>query len=91
MIGSSRKTSSAGAGDLAGVQRVLEVLVDEQLAARDVEHDDAVLALGERLGVEEALRLRRARQVHGEEVGGGEDLVGRLGALDAELAEALLG
>ena len=77
------------AADLARVQRGLEVLVDDQRPAGDVEHAHAVLALGQRLGVEPALGLRRLGQVQGQEVGLGVDVVGGLGLLDAEVAVAL--
>ena len=77
------------AGDLARVQRVLERRVVDELAARAVDHADAVAALRERLRVQEALRLRRAREVDGEEVGLGVDLGGGGRGLGAELAEAL--
>ena len=65
-----------GAGDLARVERGLEVLVDDERAAGDVEHPHAVLHLRERGGVEEALGLLLLRQVDGDEVGHGVDLVG---------------
>ena len=77
------------AGDLAGVQRRLQVRVDDERAAGDVDDPHAVLALGERLGVQEALGLRRLRQVQRDEVTGRERVRGGLGLLDAELLEAL--
>ena len=86
-----REDVERGAGDLAGVQRVLERLVDEQLAAGAVDDADAVLHLRERLGVEPAARLGRLGQVDGDEVGLAVDVGARLGLVDAELAEALGG
>ncbi len=79
------------AGDLAGVERVLERLVDQQLAAGAVDDPHAVAHLRERLGVQPAARLGRLRQVDGDEVGLAVDVAARLGLLDAELAEALGG
>ena len=78
-----------GAGDLAGVDRGLEVLVDHERPAGDVDDPHAVLALGQRLGVDEALGLRGLGQVQRDEVAGGEHVVGGLGLLGADLAEAL--
>jgi hypothetical protein len=78
-----------GARDLPGVQRGLEVLVDDERPAGDVEDPHAVLALGQRLGVEPALGLRRLGQVEREEVRLGVDVVGGPGLLHAEVAVAL--
>ena len=76
-----------GAGDLAGVQRRLERVVVDELAARAVDDAHAVAALGQRLGVEPALGLGRLRQVDRDEVRLRVQVVGGLGLLDAELAE----
>ena len=65
----AREDVERGAGDLAGVERVLERRVVDQLAARAVDDPHAVAALGERLGVEPAARLGRLRQVDRDEVG----------------------
>ena len=78
-----------GAGDLAAVERRLEILVDDQRAAGDVEHPDAVLALGQHLSVQPALGVGRLRKVDRQEVGHGIDIVGRFGALGAKVAVAL--
>ena len=86
-----REDVERGAGDLAGVERVLERLVDEQLAAGAVDDAHAVLHLRERLGVEPAARLGRLGQVDGDEVGLAVDVGAGLGLLDPELAEALGG
>ncbi len=86
-----REDVERGAGDLAGVERVLERLVDQQLAAGAVDDADAVLHLGERLGVEPAARLGRLGQVDGDEVGLAVDVGARLGLLGPELAEAFGG
>jgi hypothetical protein len=77
------------AGDLAGVQRVLERLVDDERAAGHVEHAHAVLHLREGLRVEPALGLRRLGQVQREEVRHGVDVVGGRRLLHAQLAVAL--
>ena len=77
------------AADLARVERRLQVLVDDQRPAGDVEDPHAVLALRERLGVQPALGVGRLGQVERDEVGVGVDVVGGLGLLDAELAVAL--
>ena len=44
-----REDVERGAGDLAAVERGLEVLVDDQRPAGDVDDAHAVLALGQRL------------------------------------------
>ena len=51
MTGSLREHVERGARDLAGVERGLERVVVDQLAARAVDDPHAVAALGERLGV----------------------------------------
>ena len=61
----------------------------DKLAARGVHDPDAVAHLRERSGVEQAARLLRQRQVEGEEVRGGKDVVGIGRMVCAELAEAL--
>src|SRR5439155_25230278 len=45
---------------------------------------------GDRVAVEEAARLRRQRQVQGQELGRSQQVFGALGPLDTELAETLL-
>ena len=77
------------AADLAGVQRGLQVLVDDQRPARDVQDPHAVLHLRERLRVQPALGLRRLRQVDREEVRRRVDLLGARGLLHAERAVAV--
>ena len=57
------------ARDLPAVQRILQRRVVDQLAARAVDHPHAVTHRRERLRVQEPLRLRRAREMHGDEVG----------------------
>ena len=75
--------------DLAGVERSLEVLVDDQRATSDVENPHPILHLGERLSVKPALRFRRFGQVERDEVGLGVKLLGALGLSHAKLAVAL--
>ena len=77
-------------GDLAGPERLDERVLVDELAARGVDEPDAVAHLRERVGADRLPRLRRQRQVQRHEVGGGVEIVGRLDALDAELAEAVL-
>ena len=77
------------AAHLAAVERGLQVLVDDERAAGHVEDAHPVAHLRERLGVQPALGLGRVGQVDGDEVGAGVELVGALGALDAEIGVAL--
>ncbi len=81
----------AGAGDLAGADRVGERghLVDA--AAGGVDQAHAVLHLRELLGAEHADRVLGLGQVHGDEVGERQQLVDRLVEGDAHLGGALLG
>ncbi len=87
----AREDVERGTGDLAGVDRVLERGVVDELAAGAVDDPDAVLHLRERLGVQPAARLGRLGQVDGDEVGDGVDVGAGLGLLDAELAITLGG
>jgi hypothetical protein len=77
------------ARDLAAVERVLEVLVDDQRAARDVEDPHPVAHLRERRGVQPAVRLGRVGQVDRDEVGLCVEVVGAVALLDAEVRVAL--
>ena len=76
---------------LAGVERGTQRLLVHQLAAGHVDHPHPVLHRGERVGVEPVLGLGGHGEVHGHEVGSRVQVVGGLGALHAELTEALLG
>ena len=80
----------AGAGDLAGLERRGEILLDDQAAAGAVDDAHAVLHLGDRRRVDDVLRLLDQRRVQRDEVGAAEQLV-ELDLLDAELQGALLG
>ncbi len=80
-----------GPRDLARVERGLEILVDHQRPASDVEDPHPVLALGQHLGVQPPLGVGRLGQVQRQEVGGRVDVVGRVRLLDAQLAVALGG
>ena len=80
-----------GRSELAGAQRLDQRLLVDELAPRGVDHPRAVGQLGDRVAPEEAARLGRERQVQGQELRRREHLVRALDALDAELAEALLG
>ena len=77
------------AADLARVEPGLEVGVDDQRPAGDVQDPHAVLALGERRRVEPALRVWRVRQVQRDEVGGRVHVVRRRRLLDPQLPVAL--
>ena len=91
MNGSSGKTSSAAPGHLARVESRLERLQVHQLAAGAVDDPHPVLHLRDRLGVDPVDRVRRLRQVDGDDVRPRVEVIGGLGALDPELAEALRG
>ncbi len=79
-----------GGSDLAGVERVDQRVVVDQLAARGVHDPHAVLHLRDRRGVDHAARLGVRRQVQRQEIGALEHPVEGV-ALDAELLEALGG
>ena len=89
VIGSLGKHVEAGAADLAGLDRVLERGVVDQLAARAVDDPHAVLHLRERLGVHEVRRLGGLGQVDRDDVGARVEVLGGLGPLDAQLPVAL--
>ena len=76
VIGSGLEDVERGAGDLAGLDRVGERDVVEQLTARAVDDADAVLHLRERLGVEPVLGLGRLGQVDRDDVGALVDVGG---------------
>ena len=79
-----------GSGHLAGAQCLEQRPLVDQLAARGVDHTDAVPHLGECLLADGATGLVRQRQVEGQEVGRAVDVLGRLDPLGPELAKALL-
>src|SRR5205085_5491828 len=79
-----------GGRDLARTQGLEQRGLVEQLAAGGVDHADAVLHLRKRPLADGATRLVCQRQVEGQEVGGLPYFSGRLHALGAEFAEALL-
>jgi len=83
VIGSVRKTSRRAA-DLAAVERGLEVLVDDQRAASDVEDAHAIAHLRQRLGVDHAVGIVGRRHVQREEVSLRVDLIGRVRLLDLQ-------
>ncbi len=89
--GLSGEDVERGAADLAGLEAGEQRVEVDQLAAGAVDDPHAVLHRGDRLGVDQADRLRRLRHVHGDHVGAAEELVELGHALDAELAEALGG
>ena len=91
VIGSLGKTSSAAPPTLPESSAGLERVEVDQLAAGAVDDPHAVLHLRDRLGVDPVDRLRRLRQVDRDQVGALVELLARLDALDAELAEALGG
>ena len=61
--------------DLAGLQRLGQVLLDHHLPAGRVDQDDAVLHLRDGVAVDHPLRLRREREVDRDVVGPREQLV----------------
>ena len=67
----------------------MEIFVDDQRAASDVENPDPILHLRERFGVEPALGLRRFRQVKRDEIGLGVELLRACCLRHAKLAVAL--
>ena len=81
----------SGRRHLARAQRVGKRRLVDQLPPGRVDDPDAVLCAGQRLRVEQSARLVVQRHVQGEEVGGGENLVDRLGPGRAELSKALAG
>ena len=78
-------------GDVAGAEGVQQRVLVHQLAAGGVDDAHARLHAREGACIDRALRLRREREVEGEEVGLGQGVLLGLRALDAELAEPLLG
>ena len=74
-----------GAGDDALAHGVGERRLVDDAAAGDVDHAQRRLGLEQQVATDQARRLGRLRQVDGEEVGLGDDLVERQ-QLDAELA-----
>ena len=87
--GSLEKTSRAAPATLPERSAASSASSSSELAAGGVDDPHAVAHRVERGGVDRAARLRGQRQVQREEVGGRVDLLRRLDALGAELAEAL--
>ena len=71
------------AGDMAGIERCLQIRLDDEAAAGAVDDADARLHLGDGGGVDDVARRVGQRRVQGDEVGAGEELV-ELDLLDAE-------
>ena len=65
-----------GAGHLARVDRRLEIRIDHQWPPGDVEHADAVPALGQHVSVQPVLGVGRLGQMQGDEVRRGVHVVG---------------
>ncbi len=80
-----------GAREPSGPKSVEQRLLVDQLPARGVDQVRARLHLSERFRVDAASGLVRERQVERQEVGGGQDLVRRLGPRDPELPVPILG
>ncbi len=78
-----------GARDLAGVERLEERVLVDELAARDVDDADPVLRRRELLAPEQAARLLGQRQVEREEVRRREHLLERARPVDAERPEGI--
>lgn len=77
----------ADGADLAGLQAVDDRLGVDEGAARGVDQDEAVLGAGDRLGVDEMVRLGGERAVQRDDVGAGDEVV----ALDIGDADLLQG
>jgi hypothetical protein len=77
-------------GQLAALQRLDERVLVDELAARGVDEARPVDHARDHLRVDDPARLGTERQVERDELRVGERRLHRLGALDAELAEALL-
>ncbi len=80
----------AGTGDLAGLDRFGEILLDDQAAAGAIDDAHAVLHPGDRNLVDDVARLLGERSMQRDEVGTLEQLV-EVDLLDAELQGALIG
>ena len=89
--GSDGEDVEGRAAELARLEAGHQGVEVDQLAAGAVDDAGAVLHRGDRLGVDQADRLRRLRHVQGDQVGAAEQLLDALDALDPELAEALGG
>ena len=87
--GSEGKTSSAAPASLPTLEPRLDRVEVDELAAGAVDYPGAVLHRGDRVGVDQADRLRGLRRVQGDDVGAAEQVLEALGPLDPELAEAL--
>jgi hypothetical protein len=79
------------AADLAGLQPRHQRVEVYQLAAGAIDDPHPVLHRRDRLGADQADRLRRLRHVDGDHVGPPVEVLEALRALDAELLEALGG
>ena len=80
-----------GAGDVAGVQGLGQVLLIDDAAASAVENPAPLLHLGQLGRSDEVSGLGRQRGVDGEDVAAGQDLVERRDTFDAELGGPFLG
>ena len=89
--GSSEKTSSAAAATLPERSASTSASSSTSSPRAALIRRAPSGSLVDRLAAQVALRLLGERKVQGHELGGGKRLVLGLGALDAELAEALLG
>ena len=87
VVGSVTKTSIPAPPTWPDAHRVGQRLLVDQPTAGGVHDDHARLGLLQRLGVDQALGLRRLRQVDGDGVGAGQQLV-QGDELDAQLRGA---
>ena len=90
-IGLLREHVECGAGELARANRFLQGLLVDELTARGVDETGTVAHLRDRVASDQATGLVGERGVQRDDVRGSEHPVERLRALDAEVAEALLG
>jgi hypothetical protein len=80
----------AGAGDLAGLDRLGEVFLDDETTAGAIDDAHALLHLGNRRRVDDVAGLLGQRRMQGDEVGPFEKLV-ESDLVDAELHGPLFG
>ena len=86
-----REDVDRGAAQPAALQRLDEGVDVEHVAPRGVDHAGPGAHRGEGRAADQAPRLRRGGQVERDEVGAAVQVLRRVGALDAELAEAAVG
>ena len=89
LVGLGGEHVERGAGELARLEGLEQRLLVDERAARGVHEPCAVAHLRDRVAVDQAARLVGQRRVQRHDLRGAQQLLEGLGALDAELAEAL--